>query len=100
LERGGCDAAPVLLLHSADDALAPAADVDRFAGALRGRGRRVTAVRWAASPHVGHLKAHPQRYAAAVAAWLADACATWHAARSSSGSGGAAEPPPALTSRL
>jgi farnesol dehydrogenase len=99
LERGGArhaSAAPVLLLHSADDALAPVADVARFGATLAARGRRVTAVRWESSPHVGHLRAHPERYEAAAAAWLADAVAAWRDAQQHA----RAEAPTPLTARL
>lgn len=67
-------AAPVLLLYSADDALAPAADVEAYAAALRARGRggALRVVRWPSAPHVGALKIHPTAYEAAVRGWLED----------------------------
>jgi len=96
LEAGCAPAAPVLLLHSRDDELAPEADVARFADALRARGRDVTAVTWQRSPHVGHLRAHPAEYEAAVADWMRNATARWRADHAADN---AAEPA-ALTSRL
>lgn len=71
----------MLLLCSEDDALAPRADVERFRDALRRRGRAVRDVTWRASPHVGHLRSDPERYAAAAAAWLTECVAAWHAAQ-------------------
>ena len=71
----GGSGAPVLLAHSLDDELAPAADVSRFADALRSRGRVVALLTWHSSPHVGHLRAHPAAYEAAARAWVADAAA-------------------------
>ena len=96
LEAGAAPSAPVLLLHSADDELAPEADVARFADALRGRGRAVTLVTWRSSPHVGHLRLHPKQYEDAVAAWMRDAEARWRGARPLP----AAEHAPRLTARL
>ncbi len=76
--EGGSDA-PVLLAHSLDDELAPAADVARFAGALRARGRGVRQLSFPSSPHVGHLRAHPAAYDAGARAWVQDALAHWRA---------------------
>jgi alpha-beta hydrolase superfamily lysophospholipase len=93
----GCGAdAPVLLLHSSDDALAPEADVARFAAALRGRGRHVTVVSWARSPHVGHLREHAADYEDAAAAWMRDASRRWRDAHP----GAHAAEHAALTARL
>jgi hypothetical protein len=78
LEAGSGADAPVLLLHSSDDALAPEADVARFAAALRGRGRHVTVASWPRSPHVGHLQEHPADYEHAATTWLRDASRRWH----------------------
>ena len=97
LEAGAGRSAPVLLLHSLDDELAPEADVARFAAALRSRGRDVAVVTWPSSPHVGHLRLHPARYEGAVAAWLRDAEARWRDARAPPP---AAEHAPRLAARL
>lgn len=96
LEAGAAQSAPVLLLHSADDELAPEADVQRFAAALRARGRDVTVVTWQSSPHVGHLRMHPKQYEDAAAAWLRDAQTRWRGARALP----AAEHAPRLSARL
>ena len=89
--ESGSDA-PVLLAHSLDDELAPAADVSRFAGALQSRGRAVRLLTWQSSPHVGHLRAHPAAYEAAARAWLQDATAHWRASATTAAQEQAATP--------
>lgn len=80
LASGGGDrpGAPVLILHSADDALCESEPVAAFEAALHARGRRdVTRRCWAQSEHVQHLRRHPEEYGRLVGGWLERAIAAW-----------------------
>lgn len=73
---------PVLILHSEDDTLSPPAFIVRFEAQLKRNGRRnVRRMCWVSSPHVGHLRQHPEQYTSAVRCWLADVQETWRDAR-------------------
>jgi pimeloyl-ACP methyl ester carboxylesterase len=74
-------ACPVLLLHSEDDALSPAAFIRAFETELRRNGRtNVRRVCWQQSAHVAHLRRHPEEYTAAVRQWLDDCIRCWQSA--------------------
>lgn len=61
-----------LYVYSSDDPLCDAAKVDSLVAARRRAGHRVTAKRWAASQHVGHLRCHPEEYRQLLGAFLAE----------------------------
>ena len=74
-------ACPVLILHSEDDTLSPAAFIAAFETELRRNGRtNVRRVCWQESEHVAHLRRHPEEYTAAVRQWLDDCIRCWQSA--------------------
>ncbi|CAM6099566.1 unnamed protein product [Calypogeia fissa] len=64
---------PVLVLCSKDDDVVPFEVIDRYTSRLSDLGCKVTTIVWDNSPHVGHLKTHPDKYRSAVTAFLSDA---------------------------
>ncbi|GJP42632.1 hypothetical protein CLOM_g2176 [Closterium sp. NIES-68] len=81
--------APVLLLCSTDDQLAPIAFIRKYAGEAEARGATVKAVEWSTSEHVGHLRHHRREYTAALHAFLERALLLWKQRQASSRGGGA-----------
>lgn len=67
---------PHLVVAGPDDAIVSESEVAAFVDALRNRGRAVDLLRLTGSGHVGHLRRHPQAYAAAASALLARASVT------------------------
>ena len=61
---------PFLFLYSADDPLCDAAKLQGLIETKRAWGQRVTAVRWEASEHCGHLVRHRGEYEAALVGFL------------------------------
>jgi pimeloyl-ACP methyl ester carboxylesterase len=55
-------ALPTLYLYSRDDPLACAAKLDGLVAARRAAGADARAHCWPESPHVGHLRRHPEQY--------------------------------------
>jgi dienelactone hydrolase len=73
LAFGAAPPPPLLFLYSADAPLCDAARLEALIGEHRAAGRRVRAVRWAVSKHVGHLARHRAEYEAALLGFLAEA---------------------------
>lgn len=61
---------PELYLYSSSDEITPADKLREFIAARRAQGVDLAAVDFSTSPHVGHLRAFPERYRREVGAFL------------------------------